>query len=89
MVKRPDVQQALLKPGSAALYPGVPANEWYPVAMMLELVGTAKRRMGAQVPAAEQLLDPEHFSFRGTASAGSKEADREGRSAGRKRRGQS
>jgi hypothetical protein len=80
-VKRADVQQALLKPGSAALYPGVPANEWYPVAVMLELVAALRRRAGAGPSPEEQLLDPDHFRFRGTASAGSKEADREVRSA--------
>ena len=81
---RGDVQQALLKPAFARRYPGVPANEWYPVPAMLELVRTSKRRLGESLPAAETALDPAHFSFRDTASQGSKDADREGRMAARK-----
>ena len=85
MVKRGDVQQALLKPAFARLYPGIQANEWYPVTVMLELVRTSRRERAEPAPPAETVLDPEHFAFRGTASAGSRDAVREGRSEGRKR----
>jgi len=85
-VKRGDVQQALLKPAFARLYPGIPTNEWYPVSVMLELVRTSRRHPGGTAPPAEPGLDAEHFTFRGTASAGSKEASREGRVDSRKPR---
>jgi hypothetical protein len=83
-VTRGDVQQALLKPAFARRYPGVPANEWYPVAAMLELVRTSKRHLGESLPPAETALDPAHFAFRATASQGSRDADRERRMAPRK-----
>jgi hypothetical protein len=86
MVKRGDVQQALLKPAFGSLYPGVRANEWYPVALMLELVQTSKRHHGQPLPPAERVLNPDHFAFRGTASAGSREAERDDRMAARKPR---
>ena len=84
---RGEVRQALLKPAFARLYPGVPANEWYPVATMLELVRTSKRHLDESLPPAETALDPAHFAFRGTASQGSRDAAREGRMAARKRKG--
>lgn len=86
MSKRAQIQQALLKPAFARLYPGIAPNEWQPVTVMLDLVRTAKRQHDGPTPAVEQLLDSEHFELRGTASAGSHDADREVRAEGRKRR---
>jgi hypothetical protein len=85
-VTRGEVQQALLRPGFARLYPGVAANEWYPVTAMLELVRTSKRQRGSSMPPPEQVLNPDHFAFRGTASSGSQDAAREGRAEARKPR---
>jgi hypothetical protein len=86
VVTRGEIQQALLKPAFARLYPGIRANEWYPVAAMLDLVRTSKRHLGERMPPAEHVLDAEHFAFRGTASQGAKDADREGRTEARKPR---
>jgi hypothetical protein len=84
---RPGIQQALLKPAFARLYPGVPANEWQPVPVMLDLVRASRRHYGEEPPPAEdEVLNPEHFELRGRTSAGSREAEREDRSQGRKRR---
>jgi hypothetical protein len=70
-VTRGAIQHAMLKPAFARRYPGVPANEWYPVAAMLELVRTSKRHLGESLPPAETVLDPAHFAFRATTSEGS------------------
>ena len=86
MTKRTKVQQALLKPAYARLYPGIPANEWRPVAVMLELYRVSRQKAGAPGAPEEHELNPEHFAFRGTASEGSKDADRESRTEGRRTR---
>jgi hypothetical protein len=88
VVTRPDIQQALLKPAYARLYPGIPANEWLPLAVMLELVRASKGEGGSPPASTPQGLDPQHFSFRGTASAGSKESE-SGRRAARRKLGPS
>jgi hypothetical protein len=33
---RPGIRQAMLKPAFAHLYPGIPANEWLPAAVMMD-----------------------------------------------------
>jgi hypothetical protein len=53
---------------------------------MVELVVASRQRHGSQLPAADQVLDPKHFELRGTASAGSKDADREARTERKRRR---
>ena len=80
VTKRSDVKQALLKPDYARLYPGIPANEWQPLSVMLDLV----RRVPGHSATGEASLEPEHFMFRGQASAGSKEEARGGRGQDRK-----
>jgi hypothetical protein len=75
-----------LKPAFAGLYPGIPANEWLPVAVMLELVRSAQQRLGVRLSPAEHVLNAEHFIFRATLSAGSKDAEREGRAEARRPR---
>ena len=77
---RADVRQALLKSGSAHLYPGIPPGEWQPASVMVDLVlalGTAKSRGPAQ--ARDRVLNGEHFEFRGRPSAGAQDDQRRSR----------
>ena len=64
------VRQALLKPAFKHLYPGIVPNEWLPASALLAEVNTISRRRGAAQPVAQDALDPRHFAFRGTSSAG-------------------
>jgi hypothetical protein len=84
---RADVRQALLKSGSAHLYPGIPPGEWQPATVMADMVQTL-RAVASHRPAepADRLLDERHFEFRGRLSAGaqddqrrSRQEDRQGR----------
>jgi hypothetical protein len=86
MVRRAEIQQALLKPGFTNLYPGIPPNEWQPVRVMLDLVRSVEQRRGGPISPDAQLLDPAHFELRGTKSAGSHAADRQARVEARTRR---
>lgn len=81
------VRQALLKPAFAHLYPGIPANEWQPAAVMLDQV-LAVGRSGGQVVGRAQtpVLEEAHFEFRAVASAGASDAAREAKLAERQRR---
>ncbi|HET7469079.1 MAG TPA: hypothetical protein VFJ81_05360 [Gemmatimonadales bacterium] len=60
-------RQARLRPEYAALYPGVPANEWRPIGELLDCVAAARLRSGRR--SGELLrgrpLDDRHFEFRG------------------------
>ena len=60
-------RQARLRPEYAALYPGVPANEWRPIGELLDCVASARLRAGRR--SGELLsgrpLDDRHFEFRG------------------------
>jgi hypothetical protein len=81
------VRQALLKPTFKHLYPGVVPNEWQPASVMLEQINATARRRGAQSRSgAVEALDPEHFAFRGTSSAGANQLARELRVMKRNRR---
>jgi hypothetical protein len=61
-------------------------NEWQPAKAMLEQINTGGRRQRSRSPSEPlEALDPEHFAFRGTSSAGANQAARELRSAARKR----
>jgi hypothetical protein len=71
------VRQALLKPAFKHLYPGIVANEWLPASALLAEVNTISRRRGAGRPVAQDTLDPKHFAFRATSSAGANEVARE------------
>jgi hypothetical protein len=74
---RADVRQALLKSGSAHLYPGIPAGEWQPAGVMADMV--LALRGGNRPPPAqprERVLDERHFEFRGRMSAGALEDQR-------------
>jgi hypothetical protein len=84
---RADVRQALLKCGSAHLYPGIPPGEWQPAAVMAEMVlalKTAARKGPA--PARNRVLDEQHFEFRGRPSAGSQDDQRRSRLEDRRER---
>ena len=71
---RADVRQALLRSGFSHLYPGIPAGEWHPAAVMVNLVLSS--RPGAALVSAtdrNRVLDERHFQFRGLPSAGSQD----------------
>ena len=86
MSKNYVIQQALLKPEFAHLYPGVASNEWQPAGVMLgQINATLQRRTPAQ-RGFQGALDPEHFALRGTLSAGAKQMARELRTMGKKHR---
>ena len=75
----------MLKPEFAHLYPGIPASEWHPAAMMTDLVLGLKPR-GTAPMARDRVLDPPHFEFRGVPSAAAHEARRALRLEERRRR---
>jgi hypothetical protein len=77
---RADVRQALLKSGSAHLYPGVPPGEWQPAAVMVGMV-LALRPAGGREPSQsrDRVLDERHFEFRGRLSAGGQDDQRRSR----------
>jgi hypothetical protein len=79
------VRQALLKSEFAYLYPGIVSNEWQPATMLLAQVASIGRRRRGPPREPEDTLDPAHFAFRETASAGAKHLARELRSMGRQR----
>ena len=84
---RADVRQALLKSGSAHLYPGIPPGEWQPANVMVELVLALRNaaKQGASQPR-NRLLDERHFEFRGRLSAGAQDDQRRSRLEDRKER---
>jgi hypothetical protein len=71
------IRQALLKPAFMHLYPGIRPNEWLPASVLLAEVNAISRRRGAERPVAQHALDPKHFVFRGTPSAGANHVARE------------
>lgn len=77
---RADVRQALLKSGSAYLYPGIPPGEWQPAAVMADMV-LALRSNSTQGHAQprHRILDERHFEFRGRLSAGAQDDQRRSR----------
>ena len=79
------VRQALLKPSFAHLYPNIVPNEWQPASVLLAQVNSITRRRGAGPSGAQDALDPAHFAFRGTSSAGANQVARELRIVRRKR----
>ncbi len=89
MTENSVIQQALLKPDFAHLYPGVASNEWQPAGLMLEQVNATFQRRFAALPRSRGALDPAHFAFRGTRSESAKHVAHELRIMGRKRRGPS
>ena len=80
------VRQALLKSEFAYLYPGIVSNEWQPATMLLAQVTTIGRRRRGAAREPEDTLDPVHFAFRETSSAGAKHVARELRSMRRQRK---
>jgi hypothetical protein len=77
---RADVRQALLKSGSAHLYPGIPPGEWQPAAVMVDLVLALRSGSGnGPAPADHRVLDERHFQFRGRLSAGAQDDQRRSR----------
>jgi hypothetical protein len=83
---RSDVRQAMLKPEFAHLYPGIPANEWQPAAVMTDLVMALRPRGPTGPIARDRALDGPHFEFRGVPSAAAHEARRASRLEERRRR---
>jgi hypothetical protein len=84
---RADVRQALLKSGSAHLYPGIPPGEWQPAAVMVDMVqalGSSSSRSPAR--RRERVLDERHFEFRGRPSAGAQDDQRRSRLEDRRHR---
>jgi hypothetical protein len=84
---RADVRQALLKSGSAHLYPGIPPGEWQPAAVMVDMVVALRTAasQGASHPR-NRVLDERHFEFRGRLSAGAQDDQRRSRLEDRKDR---
>jgi hypothetical protein len=76
---RADVRQALLKSGSAHLYPGIPAGEWQPATVMADMVLALRSVPRASHGARERVLDEQHFEFRGRLSAGALDDQRRSR----------
>jgi hypothetical protein len=74
---RADVRQALLKSGSAHLYPGIPSGEWQPATVMADMV-LALHNGARQGPPSgrDRVLDERHFEFRGRPSAGAQDDQR-------------
>ena len=80
MSARPGIRQAMLKPAFAHLYPGIPANEWQPAAVMMDQVLSLRLRGQGRAPVTrERALNETHFEFRGVASSGMSDAAREAR----------
>jgi hypothetical protein len=76
---RADVRQALLKSSAAHLYPGIPAGEWQPASVMVDLVLALKPGTHRSSGGRERVLDAEHFDFRGRLSAGAQDDQRRSR----------
>jgi hypothetical protein len=77
---RADVRQALLKSSSAHLYPGIPAGEWQPASVMVNLVLALRPGSRTGAPSRDdRVLDGEHFEFRGRPSAGAQDDQRRSR----------
>lgn len=84
---RPGIRHAMLKPAYAHLYPGIAANEWQPVAVLMDQVLALRLRKLDRVPLTrDRALDGAHFEFRGVASSGSADAVRQARQDERRRR---
>lgn len=84
---RPGIRQALLKPAFAHLYPGIPANEWQPVDVLMDQVLALRLRALQGVPLTrDRALNDTHFEFRGVTSSGSADADRQARQEERRRK---
>ena len=76
---RADVRQALLKSGSAHLYPGIPAGEWQPATVMADMVSALPSAPRSSQGSRERVLDKRHFEFRGRLSAGALDDQRRSR----------
>jgi hypothetical protein len=77
---RADVRQALLKSGSAHLYPGIPPGEWQPASVMADMVQALRAAARRHPPdPADRVLDQRHFEFRGRLSAGAQDEQRRSR----------
>lgn len=84
---RADVRQALLRSGCAHLYPGIPAGEWQPAAVMVNLVLALRSGPRNGPPTArDRVLDERHFDFRGRLSAGAQDDQRRSRLEDRRER---
>jgi hypothetical protein len=83
---RADVRQALLKSGSAHLYPGIPPGEWQPAAVMADMVHALGRSHRNPSSTRDRVLDDRHFEFRGRLSAGAQDDQRQSRQESRRDR---
>jgi hypothetical protein len=86
---RADVRQALLKSGSAHLYPGIPPGEWQPAAVMADMVQALRGGPRQLAEPADRVLDERHFEFRGRLSAGAQDDQRRSRQEDRRERRES
>ena len=76
---RADVRQALLKSTAAHLYPGLPAGEWQPANVMVDLVLALRPGSLRASGPRDRVLDAEHFEFRGRPSAAAQDDQRQSR----------
>lgn len=76
---RADVRQALLKSGSAHLYPGIPPGEWQPAGVMADMVLALRNGSSQKSLPRDRVLDERHFEFRGRLSAGAHDDQRRSR----------
>jgi hypothetical protein len=83
---RADVRQALLKSGSAHLYPGIPPGEWQPANVMADLVLAVRTAASHGSSQRQRVLDERHFEFRGRLSAGAQDDQKRSRLEDRKER---
>lgn len=55
-------REGRLRPEHAELYAGVPAGDWIPIALLLDLVAGAATRQSSE---SGRFLNDAHFEFRG------------------------
>lgn len=65
MLVRIGAREARLRPEHASHYPGIPAGEWQPAAVLADRVLAGRLLRGASSALHGRLLVEEHFEFRG------------------------
>ena len=78
-------REARLQSDYAPLYPGIPANEWQPAAILADRVLAGRLLRGASSALHGRELPDEHFEFRGGEVTGG-QGEREGFRPRRERR---
>jgi len=69
-------REARLRSEHATLYPGIPAGEWLPAAVLADRVLAGRLLRGASSALQGRVLVEEHFEFRGGDAA--RQGEREG-----------